>query len=60
MCDFQIDDGVLKKYLGSGGDVIIPDGITRIGKNAFSGCTKVTNIIVPDGVTAIDMSYYSQ
>ena len=37
--DFIIENGVLKKYVGPGGDVVIPKGVTSIGKGAFSGCT---------------------
>lgn len=33
--DFQIEDGVLKKYLGEGGDVIIPESVTSIGSYTF-------------------------
>ena len=33
MKDFVIEDGVLKKYLGEGGDVVIPDGVTKINRN---------------------------
>lgn len=32
---FKIHDGVLLKYMGSQDDVIIPDGILSIGKEAF-------------------------
>ena len=32
----------------------IPDGVTRIGYQAFSGCTGLTSVIIPDGVTRID------
>lgn len=34
--DFVIENGVLKKYKGKGGDVVIPDSVTSIGKEAFS------------------------
>ena len=27
--DFEIENGVLVKYTGAGGDVVIPDGVTR-------------------------------
>ncbi len=36
--DFQIEDGVLVKYLGDGGDVIVPDGVTKIGDDCFASC----------------------
>ena len=29
--DFVIENGVLKKYQGQGGDVVIPEGVTSIG-----------------------------
>ncbi len=34
--DFIIENGILKKYVGLGGDVIIPDGVTEIGAEAFA------------------------
>lgn len=29
--DFVIENGVLKKYTGPGGEVVIPEGVTEIG-----------------------------
>ena len=37
----------------SGGDVVIPDGVTTIGQYAFGGCTNLTSITIPDSVTSI-------
>lgn len=37
--DFVIENGVLKKYLGNGGDVVIPDGVYEIGRSAFYECS---------------------
>ena len=51
--DFVIENGVLKKYTGNGGSVIIPDGVTRIDAWAFKGCQTLTSIAIPDSVTAI-------
>ena len=39
MNDFIIENGILTKYQGPGGDVVIPDGVTRIDSFAFSDCT---------------------
>lgn len=33
---------------------IIPNTINKIGKCAFSGCTRLTSIVLPDSVTEID------
>lgn len=51
--DFVIENGVLAKYTGSGGDVIIPDGIVKIGDDAFSHCTSLTGVTIPDSVAEI-------
>ena len=51
--DFVIKNGVLKKYIGRGGNVVIPDGVTSIGDYAFNRCTNLTSITIPDSVTSI-------
>ena len=51
--DFVIENGVLKKYIGAGGDVVIPDGVTAIGDAAFAACSSVTAVTIPDSVTSI-------
>jgi len=33
--DFVIENGILKKYTGSGGEVVIPEGVSAIGNLAF-------------------------
>ncbi len=40
-------------------DVVIPDRVTSIGDNAFSGCTSLTSVTIPDRVTSIgDCAFY--
>lgn len=51
--DFIIGNGVLTKYDGPGGDVVIPDGITAIGRHAFNDCGKLERVIIPESVTEI-------
>ena len=51
--DFIIEDGVLKKYVGPGGEVTIPQGVTKINTNAFKGCTTLISVTIPTGVTNI-------
>ena len=51
--DFVIEEGVLKAYRGSGGDVRVPDGITGIGEEAFANCEDLINITFPDSLVHI-------
>lgn len=56
--DFDIDDDVLTQYTGDDTHVTVPDGITRIGDNAFSGKTEIQAITLPDSVTVIGESAF--
>lgn len=49
MSDFQIENGVLKKYTGNDTVVTISDGVTEIGRRAFGGCESLERIIIPNG-----------
>ena len=51
---FDIQDGTLVKYTGTAKNVVIPDGVTKIGAHAFENCTQVRTVHIPDGVTAIE------
>lgn len=35
-------------------EVVIPEGITRIEKDAFIGCDRLERVILPDSVTEIE------
>ena len=53
MGDFIIEDGVLTKYTGPGGDVVVPDGVRIIGRDAFEGCDSVNSIYLPESVVEL-------
>ena len=62
---FIIEDGVLTDYTGSGGDIVIPKGVTKIGKDAYYSSVvghlvyeavfgnNVTSITIPKSVNEI-------
>lgn len=47
MSDFVIENGVLKKYSGSDEEVVIPDNVTAIGKEAFKNCRRIRKVVIP-------------
>lgn len=51
--DFRIDRGILIKYIGAGGDVVIPRSVTSIGTKAFANSKTVTSVFVPNSVKSI-------
>lgn len=51
--EFMIVGGTLSKYLGSDKNVVVPDGVTVIGENAFAEAYDVETITIPDSVQAI-------
>lgn len=60
MEDFVIDEnGVLVKYNGAGGDVIIPDRVVAIGDSVFFQQNSITSVILPESVISIGDSAFS-
>lgn len=41
-------------------DIKLPQGLSQIGANAFSGCTHLTSIEIPDGVTTLESGTFSR
>lgn len=62
--DFVVENGVLVKYNGAGGNVLVPakdsngNKVQKIGGEAFKGCTAVKSIAIPDTVTRIEDGDY--
>ncbi len=58
---FEERDGkrILTKYNGNDAHVVIPEGVTQIGSEAFSGCESLQSVVIPQGVTAIGYSTFS-
>ena len=51
--EFEIEDGVLKRYNDMDSSVAIPEGVTEIGERAFEGCEAIASVTIPEGVTKI-------
>ena len=49
----------LSAYIGKGDDVKIPESVTLIDNQAFSGCTSLTSVIIPETVTTIGDEAFS-
>lgn len=58
IADFEIRSGTLIKYNGSASDVVVPDTVSIIGSQAFSG-TAVQTVKIPDSVHTIEAYAFS-
>ena len=52
--DFTINNSTLVKYNGSEKNVVIPDGVTIIGKEAFCNCRSVESVAFPLSLKMIE------
>lgn len=41
------------------GDLVIPEGVSRIGIGAFYGCKEITSVTIPEGVTTVGISAFA-
>ncbi len=51
--NFRLSGTILLKYLGAESRVVIPEGITRIGTEAFAGNEAIDRVILPESLTEI-------
>lgn len=51
--DFVIQNGVLKRYTGSGGNISVPNGGKTISQGAFAECAAMTSVSLPEGLKNI-------
>ena len=52
--EFEIENGKLVAYTGNAEKVIIPDGVTSIGSNAFGRNERIREVHLPDSVKEIE------
>ena len=57
---FLIENGVLLRYDGPGGNVVIPEGVISIGPRAFLSCVTLRSVTIPEGVTEISGDFFSE
>ncbi len=57
--DFSISNGVLLRYKGEGGDVVIPPDVKKIGEKAFYNHKLVTSVVIPSSVLTIEKYAFS-
>lgn len=56
---FDISKNELLRYVGEGGDIVIPESVTIIGYGAFSYCRNLNSIVLPKNLTVVgDWSFY--
>lgn len=56
--DFEIVGAILKSYRGSGTEVVVPQNVRAIGKEAFADCSFITSVTLPDTLREIHASAF--
>ena len=51
--DFIIENGVLKRFIGTDTHVTVPDGVTVISNYAFQRYPPICSVQLPNGITQI-------
>ena len=55
--DFVIENGVLTKYAGPGGKVVIPESVTKFGEKALWEQDGVTELYVNEGCRSVELNF---
>lgn len=50
---FAIQDGILVDYIGMGGNIVIPEGVSSIAVDAFQGRSDITGVLLPNSLTEL-------
>ena len=50
---YQVEDGVLKSYMGREETAVVPEDVHTIGEGAFKGCVSLKKVILPPGLLRI-------
>lgn len=50
---FTIENGILKSYTGEAEKIVIPEGVTVIGEDAFRDCESLKEVTIPKGTVII-------
>jgi len=58
MQNFDIQDGILKKYKGDAENVVIPDNVTSIGAFAFIRNKTLSSVTIPNSVTSMEVGCF--
>lgn len=48
-----VTQGVLFRYYGPESEVVIPDGVIKIGERAFAGCRRIESVVMPESLKEI-------
>ncbi|MBR3741372.1 MAG: leucine-rich repeat domain-containing protein [Clostridia bacterium] len=57
---FEIFNGVLLQYRGRAAKVMIPEGVTEIGRGAFYGNQFIREVVLPDAVKMVGEQAFSE
>ncbi len=60
MSDFVIEDGTLVTYLGKAADIVIPEGVWRIGMGVFIENKHVQSVVLPKSLTWIERFAFAE